>query len=142
MILAETILGTLQGNEDAQPTLFTSYIIYLYNLLGPEIQLHWREHNLHGYASKVFKGKQDQEHITLFFLSSIWKRRIWVWPWYYKSAWVHRSLICIWTQMRNFIKCTHQTNIDHLVASQSSCLCNLDFKPWGHLQGTVLPFNE
>lgn len=40
MILAETILGTLQGNEDAQPTLFTSYIIYLYNLLGPEIQLH------------------------------------------------------------------------------------------------------
>lgn len=76
MILAETILGTLQGNEDAQPTLFTSYIIYLYNLLGPEIQLHWREHNLHGYASKVFKGKQDRsrerkskEKAMMFFMT-------------------------------------------------------------------------
>lgn len=118
------------------------YIFYAHNVLGPEIRLHGREHNLHSYASKILKGQQEREHITFFFFSPFEKSRIWVWHWYYRSVWVHRSLIYIWPQMRNFTNCAHQTSIDHLVTRQSACLCNLDSKPWGHMLGTVLPFKE
>lgn len=40
------------------------YIFYAHNVLGPEIRLHGREHNLHSYASKILKGQQEREHIT------------------------------------------------------------------------------
>lgn len=37
-----------------------------HKLSEAEAQLRWREHDLHGYGSKILKGKQEREHITFF----------------------------------------------------------------------------
>ena len=46
------------------------YIFKPHNLLGPEIRLHWKVHNLHGYDHMILKGKGKRNTFLSFFFFS------------------------------------------------------------------------